>query len=94
MKQTGVISVSILLLLIAASFYSRMLAIAGLPNAIAGLVTESGFGRWASCSSMPLIILLMGMILDSTSILLIMVPIAAPIAQGWASTSCISASSP
>lgn len=29
-----------------------------------------------------LIILLMGMILDSTSILLIMVPIAAPIAQG------------
>ncbi len=44
MKQTGVISVSILLLLIAASFYSRMLAIAGLPNAIAGLVTESGFG--------------------------------------------------
>ncbi|WP_371054672.1 MULTISPECIES: TRAP transporter large permease [unclassified Rhodosalinus] len=82
MKQTGVISVSILLLLIAASFYSRMLAIAGLPNAISGLVTDSGFGPLEFLFFYALIILLMGMILDSTSILLIMVPIAAPIAQG------------
>jgi tripartite ATP-independent transporter DctM subunit len=82
MKQTGVISVSILLLLIAASFYSRMLAIAGLPNAIAGLVTDSGFGPLGFMIFYAAIILLMGMILDSTSILLIMVPIAAPIAQG------------
>ena len=44
MKQTGVVSVSILLLLVAASYYSRMLSIAGLPNAIAGLVSDSGFG--------------------------------------------------
>ncbi len=82
MKQTGVISVSILLLLIAASFYSRMLSIAGLPNAIAGLVQGSGFGPMGFLFFYALIILLMGMILDSTSILLIMVPIAAPIAQG------------
>ena len=82
MKQTGVISVSILLLLIAASFYSRMLSIAGLPNAIAGLVTETGFSPLGFLFFYALIILLMGMILDSTSILLIMVPIAAPIAQG------------
>ncbi len=82
MKQTGVISVSILLLLIAASFYSRMLAIAGLPNAIAGLVTDAGFGPMGFLFFCSAIILLMGMILDSTSILLIMVPIAAPIAQG------------
>lgn len=82
MKQTGVISVSILLLLIAASFYSRMLSIAGLPNAIAGLVTGSGFGPYGFLFLYAVIILLMGMILDSTSILLIMVPIAAPIAAG------------
>lgn len=82
MKQTGVISVSILLLLVAASFYSRMLAIAGLPNAITGLVTDSGFGPLGFLFFYAVIILLMGMILDSTSILLIMVPIAAPIAQG------------
>lgn len=82
MKQTGVISVSILLLLIAASFYSRMLSIAGLPNAIADLVTQSGFGPYGFLFFYALIILMMGMILDSTSILLIMVPIAAPIALG------------
>ncbi|MEH6726611.1 MAG: TRAP transporter large permease subunit [Hyphomicrobiales bacterium] len=82
MKQTAIISVSILLLLIAASFYSRMLSIAGLPNAIAGLVQGSGFGPMQFLLLYAIIILLMGMILDSTSILLIMVPIAAPIAQG------------
>lgn len=82
MKQTGVISVSILLLLIAASFYSRMLSIAGLPNAIADLVQGAGFGPHSFLFFYAIIILLMGMILDSTSILLIMVPIAAPIAQG------------
>ncbi len=82
MKQTGVISVSILLLLIAASFYSRMLSIAGLPNAIAALVQGSGFSPLSFMIFYAAIILLMGMILDSTSILLIMVPIAAPIAQG------------
>lgn len=82
MKQTGVVSVSILLLLVAASFYSRMLSIAGLPNAIAGLVAESGFGPHGFILFYVAIVLLMGMILDSTSILLIMVPIAAPIAHG------------
>ena len=81
MKQTGTISVSILLLLIAASFYSRMLSVAGLPNAIAELVRGGGFSPLGFLFLYSLIILLMGMILDSTSILLIMVPIAAPIAQ-------------
>lgn len=81
MKQTGVISVSILVLLIAASYYSRMLSIAGLPNSIANLVQGSGFGPYGFLFFYATIILLMGMILDSTSILLIMVPIAAPIAQ-------------
>lgn len=81
MKQTGTISVSILLLLIAASFYSRMLSIAGLPAAIADLVQSGGFTPMGFLLLYAVIILLMGMILDSTSILLIMVPIAAPIAQ-------------
>lgn len=81
MKQTGAISVSILLLLIAASFYSRMLSIAGLPAAIADLVQSGGFTPLSFLVLYAVIILLMGMILDSTSILLIMVPIAAPIAQ-------------
>lgn len=82
MKQTGTISVSILILLIAAGFYSRMLSIAGLPNAIADLVRGGGFSPMGFLAMYVVIVLLMGMILDSTSILLIMVPIVAPIAQG------------
>jgi C4-dicarboxylate transporter, DctM subunit len=45
-KQTGEVSVSILILLIAAGFYSRMLSIAGIPNAIADLVRDGGFGPY------------------------------------------------
>ncbi len=81
LQQTGLVSVAILVLLIAAGYYSRMLSIAGIPNAIADLVRDGGFGPYGFLLIYVVIVLLMGMILDSTSILLIMVPIAAPIAQ-------------
>lgn len=81
-KQTGAVSVAILFLLIAAGFYSRMLAVAGIPNAISGLVRDGGFSPYGFLLLYVVILLLLGMILDSSSILLIMVPIAAPIAQG------------
>jgi C4-dicarboxylate transporter DctM subunit len=81
LKQTGSVSVGILILLIAASFYSRMLSVAGIPVAIGDLVQSSGLGPYGFLLLYCLIILLMGMILDSSSILLIMVPIAAPIAE-------------
>ncbi len=78
--QTGLVSVAILILLIAAGYYSRMLSIAGIPNAISDLVRDGGLGPYGFLLVYVVIVLLMGMILDSTSILLIMVPIAAPIA--------------
>ncbi len=81
LRQTGEVSVSILILLIAAGFYSRMLSTAGIPVAIGSLVRDSGLGPYGFLFLYAGIVLLMGMILDSTSILLIMVPIAAPIAQ-------------
>lgn len=81
LTQTGSISVGILTLLVAASFYSQMLAVAGIPSAIANFVNNSGFGATAFLISYVVLVLLLGMILDSSSILLIVVPIAAPIAQ-------------
>lgn len=81
LKQTGAISVGILVLLIAAGFYGRMLAVAGIPAAIGDLVVDAQLGAWGFLVLYVAIVLLMGMILDSSSILLIMVPIAAPIAQ-------------
>lgn len=81
LKQTGTVSVAILILLIAAGFYSRMLSVAGIPLAIGDLVQASGLGPYGFLLLYVVIVLLMGMLLDSSSILLIIVPIAAPIAE-------------
>lgn len=81
LREAGLVSASILFLLVAASLYSRMLSMAGVPQAIGDLVETLGLGPYGFLAVFVVIILLMGMILDSTSILLIMVPIGAPIAQ-------------
>ncbi|HRK18594.1 MAG TPA: TRAP transporter large permease [Hyphomicrobiaceae bacterium] len=83
LKETGHVSVGILFLLIAAGLYSKVLAMAGVPNAISDLVGELGLGKWGFVFLYVLILLGLGCILDSSSILLIMVPIAAPIAQSF-----------
>jgi len=81
LRETGLVSAAILFLLIAAGLYSRMLSMAGVPQAIGDMVEQLGLGPYGFLLVFVIIILLMGMILDSTSILLIMVPIGAPIAQ-------------
>lgn len=81
LSETGTISVGILALLVAAGFYSQMLAVAGIPSAIGAFVINCGFGPVGFLVVYVVLVLLLGMILDSSSILLIVVPIAAPIAQ-------------
>jgi len=83
LKETGYVSVSILFLLIAAGLYSRVLSLAGVPNAIADLVRDLGLGSYGFLLLYVAILLMLGMILDSSSILLIMVPIGVPIAQAF-----------
>jgi C4-dicarboxylate transporter, DctM subunit len=80
LKETGHVSASILFLLIAAGLYSRMLSMAGVPNGIADFVQGSGLGKYGFIFVYIGILLFLGMILDSSSIMLIMVPICAPIA--------------
>jgi len=80
LHETASVSVGILILLVAASFYSRMLSVAGVPVAIAELVRDTGLGPYGFLMVYVGIVLFLGMILDSSSILLIMTPIAAPIA--------------
>jgi C4-dicarboxylate transporter, DctM subunit len=83
LKETGGVSVGILILLVAAGFYSRMLSVAGIPVAIGDLVQDAGLGPYGFLLLYVGIVLLLGMILDSSSILLIMTPIAAPIAMDF-----------
>ncbi|MBT9476075.1 TRAP transporter large permease subunit [Polaromonas sp.] len=80
LTETGAVSVGILILLVAAGFYSRMLSVAGVPVAISEVVQAAGLGPYGFLLLYVLILLLLGMILDSSSILLIMTPVAVPIA--------------
>ena len=80
-RETGYISVGILFLLIAAGMYSRMLTMAGIPMEVGRFIAGLGLGAYGFLIVYVLLVLLLGMILDSTSILLIVVPIAAPIAK-------------
>jgi TRAP-type C4-dicarboxylate transport system permease large subunit len=83
LHETGSVSCTILILLVAAGFYSRMLSVAGVPVAISEMVRDAGLGPYGFLMLYIAIVLLLGMILDSSSILLIMTPVAAPIAQAF-----------
>ncbi len=77
--ETGFISVSILFLLIAANLYSRMLVYSGVPEAITAAL--GGYGIAGFLALYIAVVIGLGCVLDSSSILLIVVPIAAPIAK-------------
>lgn len=77
--ETGLVSVSILILIIAASMYSRMLTLSTIPQEITGTFIEVGLGLYGFLLVYVLIVIVMGMILDSTSIMLILLPLALPI---------------
>jgi tripartite ATP-independent transporter DctM subunit len=81
--ETGFVSVGILFLLIAASMYSRMLTMAGIPASIADVIQAMGLGVYGFLLVYIGFVLLLGMIIDSSSILLIVTPIAAPIALAF-----------
>jgi tripartite ATP-independent transporter DctM subunit len=81
--ETGYVSVGILFLLMTASMYSRMLTMAGIPGHIATWIAGIGAGAHGFLAAYVLVVLLLGMILDSVSILLIITPIAVPIAKAF-----------
>ena len=81
--ETGHISVSVLFLVLAASLYSRMLALTGLPASISVMLAELGFGAYGFLASYIAIVILLGCVIDSISIMLIMLPIVLPVASGF-----------
>lgn len=77
--ETGQISAAVLFLIIAASMYSRMLALTGVPQAMTGWLTGGGLGITVFMIGILLIAMALGTILDSSSIMLILVPLALPV---------------
>jgi tripartite ATP-independent transporter DctM subunit len=78
--DTGRISAPLLFLLITAQMYSRLLAMGGIVDIIGELFTGLGGSTFAVLGIMILVWLLLGMFIDSVSIILLTVPIFAPIA--------------
>jgi tripartite ATP-independent transporter DctM subunit len=79
--SVGRTSAPILLLLVTAALYSRTLAMTGLANAIESLFIGSGMDPWMVISVMVIIWFLLGMIIDSISIMLLTAAIFSPIAE-------------
>ncbi len=81
--ETGHITASILMLIVAATMYSRMLALSGLPNDLGEWITQAEIGLYGILAIYVVILILMGTILDTTSIILIMVPLFLPIIEPY-----------
>lgn len=79
--ETGLVTASVCFLIIAAQMYSRMLAFSGLPGSFGAMVTSVDMGLIGLICLYVLVVILFGMILDSSSIMLILVPLMLPIVQ-------------
>lgn len=79
--ETGRITVSVLFLIIAANLYSRMLTLSGLPQAIVEWMAGMGLGTAGFLTVFIAIVLFLGCLIDSASIMLIVLPLMLPVAK-------------
>jgi tripartite ATP-independent transporter DctM subunit len=77
--ETGHVTVSILFLIISANLFGRMLAVSGITGFIGGWIAGSGYSFHVVLVLYLVVIVLMGTILDSSSIMMILVPLIYPI---------------
>jgi len=79
--ETGHITAAILFLITAASIYSRMLGLAGLPNELAEILQQNQLGFVAIMVIYVCLMLFLGTLLDTASIILIVVPLFLPLIE-------------
>lgn len=79
----GKTAAPILILLLCAALYSRTLAMAGVTTEIREFFVNSGFNAWTVFAIIVLIWFILGMIIDSISIMLLTVPIVEPVALAF-----------
>ncbi|WP_424971617.1 TRAP transporter large permease [Dinoroseobacter sp. S76] len=77
--ETGHITAAILFLITAASMYARMLGLAGLPNELQNLLAANEFSFFWIMVLLVVLMLFLGTILDTASIILIVVPLFLPL---------------
>lgn len=81
--SVGKTAAPILILLLCAALYSRTLAMSGVTTEIRSFFVDSGFGAWTVLAIIVLIWFVLGMIIDSISIMLLTVPIVEPVALAF-----------
>jgi len=81
--ETGHITAAICFLIISAALYSRMLAISGVTEFLRHLIVDSGLGFWGMLAIFVFVVMLLGTILDSSSIMLITIPLVLPALQAF-----------
>ncbi|WP_415403402.1 TRAP transporter large permease [Tateyamaria sp. SN3-11] len=77
--ETGHITAAILFLITAASMYARMLGLAGLPNELQNILGANDFSFFWVMLLLVVLMLFLGTILDTASIILIVVPLFLPL---------------
>lgn len=79
--ESGHITAAVCFLIITATMYSRMLALSGLPAFLTDWAVGQNLGVYGFIALLVLILIVLGTILDSSSILMITMPLALPIAN-------------
>jgi tripartite ATP-independent transporter DctM subunit len=81
--ETGHVTVSVCFLIVCANMFSRMLAMSGTPQFLIQSINAAGFGENGFLLVYLLIIIALGTIIDSISIMLICLPLVLPVASGF-----------
>ena len=81
--ETAHITAAICFLIISASLYSRMLAISGVTELLRSLIVDTGFGFAGLLTVFVIVVLILGTLLDSSSIMLITIPLILPALVGF-----------
>lgn len=83
LTETGHVTVSVSFLIICATIYTRMLAMSGMPQFLVEWLTRLGLGSTGFLLIYIGLVILLGMIIDSSSILLIVLPLMLPMAEQY-----------
>ncbi|MBR9884399.1 MAG: TRAP transporter large permease subunit [Oceanospirillales bacterium] len=80
--NTAVSTASIFIILIGSLFFTRFLALSGVPTAFSDLILGVSTDTWWILFSVTLIYLVLGMFIDSIGLMLLTLPLILPLVQG------------
>ncbi len=82
LKSTAVSTTSIFIILIGSVFFTRFLALSGVPQAFSDLILGISDAGWWVLMAIAIIYLVLGMFIDSIGLLLLTLPLLLPLVDG------------